>query len=202
MKVEDSKKEPKRSPYYPLPRDLCFPAEKPLFRRWAAGRKTLVEIGVFEGASGREFRTTMAKDGTLHLIDPFVPDSMNATLCGRKIFAKLNLARVRNGKLRWYQDYSYNVVKNWMSPIDFLFIDGDHTEKSCEQDWREWSPFVIVGGIVIFHDARCGLGDGTWWDGWEGPTAVVNCLFRGQNRLGNWEIIDESGTAVAVRRLG
>lgn len=201
MEVEKSNQDPKRSPYYPLPRDLCFEPEKPLFRRWASGRKTLVEIGVFEGASAKEFRSAMQRDATLHLIDPFIPDSMNPALRGRKFFAKLNVARVRNGKTCWYEDFSFNVVKNWSAPIDLLFIDGDHTEKSCEQDWREWSPFVVVGGVVIFHDARCGLGDGSWWDGWEGPTAVVDRLFRGPGRLSNWEIVEEAGTAVAVRRL-
>ena len=201
MLQKDSNQDFKRSPYYPLPRDLTFPPEKPLFHRWAKGRKKLVEIGIFEGASGAAFRSVMASDGELHLIDPFIPDSMNPRLRARKFFAKLNLGRVRNGRVRWYEDYSFNVIKNWKQSIDFLFIDGDHTYKSCLQDWDDWSRFVEKNGVVIFHDARFGRGDGSYWDGWEGPTQVVDELFRGRNRLKNWEIVEEAGTAVAVVRV-
>ena len=201
MLIKDSAKELRRSRFFPFPRDLCFPQEKPLFRKWAKNRRRLVEIGVFEGASAAIFRSVMHPTGHLHLIDPFIPDSMNPALSARKPFAKLNLMRVRNGKITWHEDFSFQVVKTWHQPVDFLFIDGDHTEASCSQDWTQWSPFVEVGGVAIFHDARFGKGDGSWWDGWEGPTAVVDRLFRGANKITSWEIVDEAGTAVAVRRL-
>lgn len=190
----------KRSRFYPLPRDLCFPAERPVLKRWASGKKNLVEIGVFEGASGSLFRSVMDRNAVLHLIDPFIPDSMNPSLQARMWMARINLARVRRGQVKWYKDYSYNVVKTWDEGIDFLFIDGDHTEKSCLQDWQSWSPFVQAGGVAIFHDARYGSSEGKFWDGWEGPTRVVNRLFREKERLKGWTIVDEAGTAVAVQR--
>ena len=65
----------------------------------------------------------------------------------------------------------------------------------------EWSPYVPVNGIVMFHDARFGKGDGSFWDGWEGPTQVVDKLFRGPGRMKNWEIVDEAGTVVVVMRV-
>jgi predicted O-methyltransferase YrrM len=37
-------------------------------------------------------------------------------------------------------------------PLDFLFIDGDHTEEGVEADFRMYSPFVRKGGLVAFHD--------------------------------------------------
>lgn len=191
----------RRAHFYPLPRDLCFPEEKPLFMRWARGKKRLVEIGVFEGASASLFRSVMDPKGSIWLIDPFVPDSRNPHLRARKIFAWLNVARVRNGETVWFKDYSYNVVGQKRDPIDFLFIDGDHTEVACLRDWQDWSPFVEVGGIVIFHDARFGTSDGKYWDGWEGPTNVVNRLFRGSERLPNWQIVEEVRTAVVVQRI-
>ena len=36
--------------------------------------------------------------------------------------------------------------------IDFLFIDGDHTYKGVENDWKMYSPLVKKGGIIAFHD--------------------------------------------------
>jgi hypothetical protein len=80
MLRKDSESSWNRSHYYSLPRDLIFSPEKPLFQKWANDRKKLVEIGVFEGASASHFRSVMAKDATLHLIDPFISDSMNSHL--------------------------------------------------------------------------------------------------------------------------
>jgi len=36
--------------------------------------------------------------------------------------------------------------------VDFLFIDGDHTEKGVEQDFNDYKDFVRPGGIIAFHD--------------------------------------------------
>lgn len=36
--------------------------------------------------------------------------------------------------------------------VDFLFIDGDHTEAGVEADYRTYSRLVRKGGIVAFHD--------------------------------------------------
>ncbi len=37
-------------------------------------------------------------------------------------------------------------------PIDFLFIDGDHTEDGVEADYRDYAPLVRPGGLVALHD--------------------------------------------------
>ena len=37
-------------------------------------------------------------------------------------------------------------------PVDFLFIDGDHTEAGVEQDHRTFGPLVRPGGLIAFHD--------------------------------------------------
>ena len=36
--------------------------------------------------------------------------------------------------------------------VDFLFIDGDHTEKGAEQDFNDYKSFVRPGGLIAFHD--------------------------------------------------
>lgn len=36
--------------------------------------------------------------------------------------------------------------------VDFLFIDGDHTEAGVEADYRTYSRLVREGGIIAFHD--------------------------------------------------
>jgi len=37
-------------------------------------------------------------------------------------------------------------------PLDFLFIDGEHTYEGVKQDVEAYSPFVTAGGLVVFHD--------------------------------------------------
>ncbi|MEM2105965.1 MAG: class I SAM-dependent methyltransferase [Candidatus Bathyarchaeia archaeon] len=37
-------------------------------------------------------------------------------------------------------------------PLDFLFIDGDHTYEGVKKDFEMYSPLVRKGGIVAFHD--------------------------------------------------
>jgi predicted O-methyltransferase YrrM len=37
-------------------------------------------------------------------------------------------------------------------PVDFLFIDGDHTYNGVKQDYEMYSPLVRKGGLIAFHD--------------------------------------------------
>ncbi len=36
--------------------------------------------------------------------------------------------------------------------IDTLFIDGSHDYQSVLEDWQGWSPFLVKGSYVLFHD--------------------------------------------------
>jgi predicted O-methyltransferase YrrM len=38
------------------------------------------------------------------------------------------------------------------NPLDFLFIDGDHSYSGVRQDWQMYSPFVTAGSLIAFHD--------------------------------------------------
>ncbi|HUZ46426.1 MAG TPA: class I SAM-dependent methyltransferase [Terriglobia bacterium] len=37
-------------------------------------------------------------------------------------------------------------------PLDYLFIDGDHTYEGVKQDFELYAPLVRKGGIIAFHD--------------------------------------------------
>lgn len=38
------------------------------------------------------------------------------------------------------------------NPIDFAFIDGDHTYEGVRADFEDYGPLVRPGGIIAFHD--------------------------------------------------
>lgn len=48
------------------------------------------------------------------------------------------------------KDYSFNIL--WEDPITFLFIDGLHDYPNVARDFWKFSPFVVPGGYVAFHD--------------------------------------------------
>ena len=45
-------------------------------------------------------------------------------------------------------------------PLDFLFIDGDHSAIGVRSDWTTFSPLVQNGGLVAFHDIDSGPSNG------------------------------------------
>jgi predicted O-methyltransferase YrrM len=44
------------------------------------------------------------------------------------------------------------VARGWRTPVQFLFIDGGHTEEAAQRDFDGWAPWVVVGGGLVIHD--------------------------------------------------
>ncbi len=185
------------------PRPMHSDAEAALLARLAPGRRTVVEIGTYEGSSAVVFARAMDADATLHLIDSY---EGNALLFGwkgteratRRVMERAT--RERGGPhVEWHIARSAAVADGWSDPIDLLFIDGDHSEAGARSDWEAFSPHVVTGGVVIFHDARVGHPGGG--DAGPGPTLVVDSLFRGPGALPDWRIVEEVDSSVAVERL-
>lgn len=53
-----------------------------------------------------------------------------------------------------HQSQTIETVKNLLNnqPIDFLFIDGDHTYEGVKKDFIHYGSLVRSGGIIAFHD--------------------------------------------------
>lgn len=47
-------------------------------------------------------------------------------------------------------DMTKSCLKN--NPVDFLFIDADHTPAGVRTDFNLYSPLVRKGGVIAFHD--------------------------------------------------
>jgi len=170
--------------------------EDTALRKWATGKSRLVEIGVAEGASAITLREVMAPQGHLWLIDPFHLSRFQYINAMKRV-AHRAVGNVKNGRATWIGKFSFEAAKDWVGQIDFLFIDGDHSETAVQRDWEEWSQHVIPGGIVAFHDA------GTFEGGWPQPdwgsVKVVNRLFR-SSALPGWRIVQEVDSLVVVQR--
>jgi predicted O-methyltransferase YrrM len=172
-------------------------AEHAALQHWARDRHSLVEIGVAEGASATLFRKAMAPDATLYLIDPFHLSRVQ-WLNPPRLAAHKAVNQSHNGTVIWLQKFSTDVAAQWDTNIDFLFLDGDHTEQGVWRDWNDWSRFVIPGGVVLFHDSR--LFEQGWTEPRNGPVKVVNQLFREQTNH-EWRIVDEVHSLTVVERV-
>lgn len=53
---------------------------------------------------------------------------------------------------------SADLARGWTKPIEFLWIDGDHSYRGCLADIRNWSRQVTKGGYIGFHDFADGMG--------------------------------------------
>jgi len=120
----------------------------------------IAELGSWTGGGVLLMAPYLVHDKSYHAVDAFnaehMPDRyVKDYLKGRKhldVF-KANIAPVVN-KVVIHQGLTTAVATTWPKAqlIDLLFIDADHSNKGVSSDWRNWSPFVKKGGIIVFHD--------------------------------------------------
>lgn len=171
-------------------------SEHQAIERHAQGCKSLVEIGVAEGASAIALRASMDPAGVLYLVDPFHLSRVRALNFLRRA-AKRAVSGNPARKIVWIEAFSQDAIRDWRQPIDFLLIDGDHQEHAVERDWEDWRPYLTEKGIVAFHDAR--LFPGGWTSPDYGPVRFVDRVFRNDNSS-PWAIVEEVDSFVFVRR--
>jgi predicted O-methyltransferase YrrM len=124
--------------------------ELEMLLRYSRDAGTICEIGCYEG------RTSVAlarsTGGNVYSIDPFFRGRLG--ICYTEWIAKLN--RRRNGaqNLVYIRGLSQDVGRRFDLPIDFLFIDADHSYEAVKMDWKEWFPKVKKGGYIALHDSK------------------------------------------------
>jgi predicted O-methyltransferase YrrM len=125
--------------------------ERDCLARHAAGRRRLVEIGVWHGVTTKRLRAAMARDGMLTAVDPFPAGRLGFSVQQR--IAHREVETVPNGRIAWVRKTGAEAARDHPS-VDFVFIDGDHSEEGLRADWHAWSALVEPGGIVALHDSR------------------------------------------------
>ena len=40
----------------------------------------------------------------------------------------------------------------WSSPLQFLFLDGNHTEEVAQHDYQAFARHIVPGGTLVIHD--------------------------------------------------
>jgi predicted O-methyltransferase YrrM len=127
-------------------------AERVLLSELAPSRKVIVELGVFEGVSSRILRAAMDRDAELYCIDPFPAGRLGFS--PQQSISEKEIAKSPNGSVHRLRCFSYDAVKSWAKRIDLLYMDGDHSFEGVSRDFREWTQFVISGGLILIHTSR------------------------------------------------
>jgi len=127
---------------------------------------TAVEIGSYLGASSCFIAKGLCRNNgsKLYCIDTWgnhamtydVEDKSDNKLIEQDTYLtfKKNTAKHRD-KIIELKGWSTDVIhelKNKIDKIDYLFIDGDHNYLGVKKDWIMYSPLLVDGSIVIFHD--------------------------------------------------
>ena len=47
---------------------------------------------------------------------------------------------------------STTVARGWRTPLQFVFIDGGHSEAAAIADFSGWAKWVSTGGALVIHD--------------------------------------------------
>jgi predicted O-methyltransferase YrrM len=133
--------------------------ERECLARNSQGKERLVEIGVFHGVNTRAMRGGMTENGVIIAIDPFRRSifGWRGYGCARKI-AHAEVVRAKRGTVIWVENTGKDAVNEEAVkrhlPVDFIFIDGDHSWEGLQGDWESWRGHVRLGGVVALHDVR------------------------------------------------
>lgn len=84
-------------------------------------------------------------------------------------------------------------------PVDFLFVDGDHTFEGVWADYRLYGPLVRPGGLIAFHDIVPGAeelvgGVPDFWRGFKESrdvTELVESWEQGTYGIGVVQVPDQ-----------
>jgi predicted O-methyltransferase YrrM len=133
-------------------RTQTTPAEHALLRELAAGARTIVELGAFEGVSTRVMRDAMASDAHLYAVDPFVANRYG--FCVQHAIFWREVGHSANGHVILIRQFSHEAIASWREPIDLLFLDGDHSFEGVTRDFREWGRYVRPSGIILVHTSQ------------------------------------------------
>lgn len=108
-----------------------------------------VEIGTYCGASAIPILTAMQPwGGRLTCVDPWATEPVTLREC----IDNLQVTHVAH-RARLIPDESIRVASYWTDgPIDFLYLDGDHSASAVSADLWNWWPHLRVGAVLCGDD--------------------------------------------------
>lgn len=125
--------------------------EREAVAKYASGKRSAIEIGVFEGVNTVIVGQHIDPSAKVYGIDPFFKGRLG--LCYHEYIARINIRRHKVGnKVILIAKLSADAVRDTPAEADFIFIDGDHSYNGIKNDWELYSKKIVPGGIIALHD--------------------------------------------------
>jgi len=119
----------------------------------------IVEIGSFHGRStiAMAIGSQAGNKAAVYAVDPYLQfvGPLGGTFGPQDKAGLLkNLILTGTAAAVWLlQLPSIQAASSWQEPIALLWIDGDHNYEGVKADFEAWTPWVIPGGVIAFHDS-------------------------------------------------
>jgi len=85
------------------------------------------------------------------------------------------------------------VARGWRLPLQFLFIDGGHSEKAATEDFEGWAKWVSPGGGLVIHDVFPDPRDGGRPPYYIYCRAIDSGQFREVSATGSLRVLERTG---------
>lgn len=128
---------------------------------WDVPVKSIVEVGVFRGATSQFFRL-LFPEATLYLVDPwqlsegYLENEAGPIARKQAAFEKAYqevLSRFSSDpKTHVVRKTSVEAAKDLPDGLDLVFIDANHSYRFVKQDIAAWLPKMQKRGILSGHD--------------------------------------------------
>lgn len=124
-----------------------------------SGKGAIVEIGSFKGKSTvcLALGSKNGKNLKVYAIDPHISDLEHRLYNQKESTFKIFQSNIKEAGVTDIVNpivkSSKEAAKDWSRPIEFLWIDGDHSYDGAKTDFDFYSPFVVDGGLIAFHDS-------------------------------------------------
>jgi hypothetical protein len=115
----------------------------------------IIEIGSFKGKSttalGLGSKWISEHKRSIYAIDPFIPDASYHGNYFDDFQNNIQMAQLENYVIP-IKRYSHEAIVECPKLISALFVDGDHNYLTVKLDIQLYTPRVVAGGLIAFHD--------------------------------------------------
>jgi predicted O-methyltransferase YrrM len=139
--------------------------------------KVVVELGTWMGASAIAMARSVRRwGGTVTCVDTWAGHSAYGDEVGAPLMilpcARYMVQAGVGASLRLIPSTTVAAAAQWHGPIDFLYVDADHSYRGVLADLRAWIPHVRTGGLIVGDDYQHPLFPGVRlaWDDIERDT--------------------------------